>query len=123
MPPLKQHPRLVRLTAALLIATVLQACTSWHARPLEPAQFSPSVHPGEARLILANGTKITVLGPVIRGDSLFSNNSRALALTSIRGVEVSQIDAAATFVLMVGLGLTALIIYAVATWEGPTFTF
>ena len=62
MPPLMPHPPLVRLTAAVLIATVLQACTSWHARPLQPGHFSPSGHPGKARFHLADaaGSQCTV---------------------------------------------------------------
>jgi hypothetical protein len=124
MPPLKQRPHLVRLTAAVLIATVLHGCTSWHVRPLplQPAHFSRSVHPGKVRLTLADGSRVTVPSPVIRGDSMFGNSPPvALALTSIRWAEVLQTDDGKSILLMAGLGLTALIIYAVTSFDEISF--
>lgn len=131
--PLKQHAYLVRLAAAVLIATAPQACTSWRVRPLplQPEHLSPSVRPGNVRLTLADGGRLTVLRPVIRGDSLFGEglgrwirqgnrpprglSPVALALTSIREVAVEETDGAKTFLLVVGTGVTlvaAIVLFA-----------
>lgn len=108
MPPLKPYP--VRVIAIVLLVSVLQACTSWHVRPLplQPENINPVVRPGNVRLTLTDGSRLTVLRPVIRGDSLFGEGiSRwirqgnrapkrlspvALPLANIRGAAVEETD-------------------------------
>lgn len=124
MPLLKQHPHPVRLMAIVLIVSVLQACTSWHARPLplRPEYLSPSVRPGNLRLTLTDGSKLTVLRPVIRGDSLFGEGHSgwiewgnrgskrlspvALPLTRVRVARVEETDEEKTFLLVAGTVVT-----------------
>jgi len=122
MKRLRSSPHLMRLTALVLVSSLLDACTSWHVQPLDPAHFSEAHAPKTAHVTLTSGAELTIHQPVVAGDSLIGTGEKyatsggwvpgqrvAIPLTDIRQVTVSQFEGGKTVALVAG-ALTALII-------------
>lgn len=98
---------MTRSIALLLLATFLHACTSYHVRPITTHNLR-----GEVRVTLG-GQIVTLQRPSIAGDSLIGEwygHRRAVPLAEIRQLEVREPNGAKTGLLIVGIGVTALMI-------------
>jgi hypothetical protein len=116
-----------RFIAILTLGAFLQACMRWGSKPLEPARFDGANPDREVRVTVGNGGVLVVKNPFISGDSLvwlreISDEPAAgdapprelrqgIPLAQIRKVEVREVDAAKTTLLVVGtVGLVALLV-------------
>ena len=125
-----QRPRGLMGQVALLAALGLPAgaCVSWKTQAVTPDQVVAR-SPDQVRLKLRDGSRVTVAGPVIIGDSLIgappSADSRRIAqrlaipLSEIQSVEVQRLNAGRTALVIAGVGITAAVVIAAATWDGP----
>lgn len=123
----------VGLSPLMLVAGTLPGCSSWHSRPLAPADFTESAHPLEVRVSLVGGERFLLRSPVLSGDSLIGMRPRegaahgqlervALSIDQIHVVAVKETDAVKTTLLVVGIGVAALLVIAAATFEmGPIY--
>jgi hypothetical protein len=121
----RKHVNLIRLTALALTGTFLQSCMHWSAKPVAPEQFTGPEHAHRVRVRLVDGEQLLIKDPVISGDSLVwmeKVERKGIPLAAIKEIEVREVDALATTVLVVaGIGITALIV-AVATYHVPSTT-
>lgn len=118
---LRKRIHLFRLTTLVLMGTFFQACMSWRAQPVHPGRFSAPDRPTVVRVTLANGAKVVLHYPVIRGDSLIGSRSpggATVLLADISRVEVQRFDAGKTALLAVGIGATVAIIGAAIAADG-----
>ena len=121
------------LTGRILVSGVLGfqagACMSWKTQPVSPEQVVAQ-KPDQVRVTLASGSRILVVQPTIAGDSLIgvppvgsdsalSAQRLAVALSDVRSVEVQRVNAGKTALLIGGVGVTALVVIAAATYDGP----
>ena len=92
-----------RFTAALLLA-LLTGCNSWHPTTVSPRAVILDEEPSAVRITLANGTIMTVVGPVMRNDSIVSTEAGVAAVASrdVRLFEVRRFSAVKTIVFVVG---------------------
>jgi hypothetical protein len=104
------------------------ACMSWKTQSVAPEEVVAK-RPDQVRLSLASGSHLVVVGPTIVGDSLIgapagTNPQRiaqriAIPLSDIQSVEVQRLNAGRTALVIAGLGVTAAVVIAAATWDGP----
>lgn len=114
---------------ALLAVLCLHAgaCMSWQPQPVSPDQVVAR-RPDQVRLRLRDSTRVTVVGPMILGDSLigapaganpkYIAQRLAIPLSDIQSVEVQRVNAAKTGAVIAGVGLTALLVAAAASCCG-----
>lgn len=117
-----------RILASVMLGLQAGACMSWKTQPVSPDQVVAR-NPDQVRVTLASGSRIVVTHPTIVGDSLIgapagsdstpSAERLAVALSDVRSVEVQRVNAGKTALLIGGVGLTALVVIAAATWDGP----
>ncbi len=86
--------RLIRLAAVPLLAcSLLGACTTWRARPVDQPATAAFVAK-QARVTRADGTILMMTDAHVRGDSLSGTAARgarvAVALRDVRRVEVRR---------------------------------
>jgi len=105
------------VVAAVVAAALLNACTAWRTATLEPQRFSSEKSPKKVRVTLIDSTRFEVRHPVVVGDSLVwivrrspaETSRQAVALGTIRSVQIHGTDATLTTLLVVGLvGLSAI---------------
>src|SRR3989442_56638 len=118
-----------RFIAILTLGAFLQACMRWGTKPLEPTRFDGAKPDREVRVTVANGGVLVVKNPFISGDSLVwlraiadepaagdappREQRQGIPLARIRSVQVREVDAAKTTLLVVGtVGLVALLVAA-----------
>jgi len=118
-----------RFIAILTLGAFLQACMRWGTKPLEPTRFDGTTPGRQVRVTLADGGILAVRNPLISGDSLVwlrpaadepaagdappREQRQGIPLAQIRSVEVREVDAAKTTLLVVGtVGLVALLVAA-----------
>lgn len=104
----------MKIIALLVVCTLPCACVGWNVTSLEPQQFSAQKSPEIVRLTLNDSTRVTAQHPVLIGDSLvwmqLARGSRrdsvrsAIAISSIRQVQVQKVDEAGTALLLLALG-------------------
>jgi hypothetical protein len=115
----------------LLAAFGLQAtgCLSWKRQTVSPDQVLAR-NPTQVRVRLGNGGRLVVAQPTIIGDSLIGARAGtvppnaapprlAVALADIQSLEVQRVNGGKTALLIAGLGITALVVIAAATYDGP----
>lgn len=99
------------MAAVIMTAAFLTACTGWYTATLEPQRFTSEKSPQRVRVTLADSTRFEVHYPVVVGDSLVwivpgvpaETSRQAVALGTIRSVQVHRTDATLTALLVVGL--------------------
>ena len=118
-----------RFIAILTLGAFLQACMRWGTKPLEPARFDGANPDRQVRVTLADGGILVVRNPFISGDSLVwlrpvadepaagdappREQRQGIPLAQIGSVQVREVDAAKTTLLVVGtVGLVALLVAA-----------
>src|SRR3989441_5417668 len=101
----------------------------WGTKPLEPTRFDGTTPDRQVRVTLADGGILVVRNPFISGDSLVwvrpaadepaagdappREQRQGIPLAQIRSVQVREVDAAKTTLLVVGtVGLVALLVAA-----------
>ena len=104
------------LTGALLVGQ-LSACTSWRVQNTTPQQFSVRDSRKLVRIVRLNGTRVTLNGARVSGDTLYGtpmpivetvpNALLAIPLSEVRMIEVRQGDTVKTVGLV--LGISALV--------------
>src|SRR5256885_2738792 len=103
MPSLRSYPRVLRLAAIVVGGATVTACMSWHVESLKPQRFTTADSTQTIRVHLAGADTLTLLGPMVVGDSLIGLLSRpnvpldslervSLSLTSIDHIEVQKPD-------------------------------
>jgi hypothetical protein len=115
----------------LLAAFGLQAtgCLSWKRQTVATDQILAR-NPTQVRVRMGNGDRLVVMQPTIIGDSLIGARAGtvppnaapprlAVALADIQSLEVQRVNGAKTALLIAGLGVTALVVIAAATYDGP----
>ena len=112
------------MAAVTIIAVFLNACTGWYTATLEPQRFSSETSPKKVRVTLADSTRFEVHHPVVVGDSLVwmvqrspaETSRQAVALGTIRRVQVHRYDKDLTALLVGGLLLVSLVLIQ---WDTP----
>jgi hypothetical protein len=104
------------------------ACVGWKTQRVSPDQVVAK-NPAQVRVTLGNGNRIVLVRPTIIGDSLIGAPPgsdpkrvaprRVVPLADVRSVEVRRVNAGRTALLIAGVGVTAVAVIAVATWDGP----
>jgi hypothetical protein len=99
-------------------------CTSWKTQSATPEQVVAK-KPEQVRLKLGNGSTLLVAHPAISSDSLVGSvpgsDSKKIGpalgvpLADVKSIEVQQISAGKTGLLIAGLGITALAVAAAAS--------
>ena len=94
---------------------LLAACQSWRTQSVAPAAFVADAHPSKIRLLRADGTRVVVRHPVVRGDSITGREPRdsagALA-AEIQRLETLRFDPGKTAGLAAFLVATPVILCA-----------
>jgi hypothetical protein len=142
---LRKHTDVIRLTAVVLIGSLLHACYSWRTQALDPTRFAGPHPPQQVRVTLASGVQMMVERPVISGDSLIGRRpvgspvwaaipdprtqegsvpadpSRrvAFALADMREVALEEFDARRSALFVVGLGVTLALVVAATKAVNP----
>ncbi|MGH9894543.1 MAG: hypothetical protein ACREA0_21700 [bacterium] len=119
-----RHPsstrRSLAVAAVVIAAALLNACTAWRTATLEPQRFTSEKSPKQVRVTLVDSTRFEVRHPVIVGDSLIwmvrkspaETSRQAVALGTIRSVQIHGTDPTLTTLLVVGLvGLSAISVH------------
>src|SRR5947199_3187109 len=119
-----------RLAAVLTLFAFLQACMHWGAKPLEPQRFDGTKPDRRVRVTLVDGEILIMKNPFISGDSLVwlrtlsedpagdppaPVSRQGVPLRQIEKAEVYEVDAGRTAALVVGLGITAVLVAAAAS--------
>jgi hypothetical protein len=104
------------------------ACMSWKTQSVAPDQVMAK-HPDQVRVTLGNGSRIVIADPTIIGDSLIGSAPssdrkraaprRAVLLSDVQSMQVHRVNAGRTTLLIAGVGATAVVVAAAATWDGP----
>ena len=115
------------LSIALSVLVTLNACTSWQIAPTAPAQVVSERHPKQVRVRKADGRKVVLREPLVRGDSLLGlagRDTTGLALGEVDSLEVKRVDAGKTtaFVLFTA-GILFAVAYVAAANAYTGFTF
>jgi hypothetical protein len=93
------------MISVVLLAAYLPACTAYHQTDESVVQLTAPPKPVErVRVTTVDGTRVQIWGPRVQGDSLLGMNAApgketgrvALALASVRSVEVQKVDALKT---------------------------
>jgi hypothetical protein len=125
-----QRPRglIGRAVLLTLIGLPAEGCMSWKTQPVAPDQVVAQ-RPDQVRLTVAGGGTVVVVGPTIVGDSLIGAPAGAnpkhiaqrlaIPLSDIQSVEVQRLNAGKTALAVAGVGITAAVVIAAATWDGP----
>ena len=108
-----------RFTAALLLA-LLTGCNSWHPTTVSPRAVILEEEPSAVRITLANGAIMTVVGPVMRNDSIVSTEDGVAAVASrdVGSLEVRRFNGAKTIGFIVAAVTIALTWVGVASGSG-----
>ena len=122
--PGSSRQSLAAMAAVMIIAAFLNACTGWYVADLEPQRFSSEKSPKKVRVTLADSTRFEVHHPVVVGDSLVwmvqrspaETSRQAVALGTIRRVQVHRYDKDLTALLVGGLLLVSLVLIQ---WDTP----
>ncbi|HTO72349.1 MAG TPA: hypothetical protein VMJ30_00955 [Gemmatimonadales bacterium] len=137
---LRRNSIAFRATAGVLLVSYLSACTGYHTEEATPREVVTTKHPDRVRITRQDGSQIELLQPAIEADSVIGRNAAvadslsripgvmgqmpteatpdslkprvAVALADIQKVEVEQMDAIKTVVLVGAVGL--LIVVAAA---------
>lgn len=125
MKQVRKHVYFIRLTAILLTGTFLQSCMHWSTKPIEPERFNGQHRSQRVRVTLVGGMQLLIRDPLVSGDSLvwtqpadsaldtLQVERKGIPLAEIQKVEVREVDAAATTLLVItGIGITAALIAA-----------
>lgn len=119
------------LSLLMLAATVLPGCSSWRSAPLIPASITGSEAPTRVRLTLMDGRQIILRSPYISGDSLIGSQQpetarspmygwrAAFPLDQIAELSLEQFDAGKTALLVVGIGVTVILVAALLYNSDP----
>jgi len=105
--------RQLRLTATILVAAFLPACSSYRlvADPAQALQASPKPA-RSARITYRSGEQVVLNSPWVDGDSLRGGapqgQTHAVALADVSFVEVRQSDGTKTSLLVLGIVLATL---------------
>ena len=124
----RAYALLGRITLLAAFGLHAGACVGWKTQRVSPDQVLAK-NPNQVRVRLGNGTRIVVVRPTIIGDSLIGSAPdsdpkraaprRVVPLSDIQSVEVRRVNAGRTGLLVAGVGVTALVVIAAATWDGP----
>lgn len=118
-----EHRRLVDLLGWISLATsvvLATSCTTWTLQTKSPETLLRDGTPSRVRLTLSSRERVTVYAPAVADDRLvgWANAKRSgprnasYALKDIQSVELSQISKGRTTALVVGVGVTALVVAA-----------
>lgn len=107
-----------RIAVALLVC-YLPACTSWRVeRGMSPAQLIAARQPDAVRVTRTDNRRFVLERPsIVAGDSLavpYRGMRVRVALADIAQVETQQVDPGKTGLFLVGVGVLAATLYAVA---------
>lgn len=99
------------------VAVAALGCTSWQTQSVPPEQVVAR-KPEQVRLRLGNGSTLLLAHPAISSDSLVGSvpssdpkkigQALGVPLADVKSIEVQQISAGKTGLLIAGLGITAL---------------
>ena len=116
-----------RLSLCLLMASA-GACTSWRTQAGTPPEVLAVHNPSVARVTRADGSTVMVHAPTIAGDTLVgwsAGGRRAetrgaavkVPLADIRALAIRRTNAGRTILLLAGVGLTAAVVAAAASYN------
>ena len=118
----------MKIIALFIVCTLPCACVGWNVAALEPQQFSAEKSPDVVRLVLNDSTRVTAQHPVLIGDSLVwtalapgsqrDSVRSAIAVSSIRRVEVQKSDQGGTILLFLLVGAAVVLISSVGNLGG-----
>jgi hypothetical protein len=105
-----------RVTLALIaLGAVLPACHKWVSLDMPTTQAINEEPAVALRVTLADGSRVILNAPRISGDSVIaSEDTVAVSLNEVRGVEARQTDVLATVGLATGIGVVGFFGFAVA---------
>jgi len=123
-----------RFIVILTTGAFLQACMHWGTKPIEPERFDGATPDRRVRVTLADGGILVVKNPFISGDSLvwlravpddlpasdapLPARRQGIPLAQIKEVQVREVDAARTALLVVTTVGVAALIAAAASYDG-----
>ncbi|HET6797104.1 MAG TPA: hypothetical protein VFH40_08085 [Gemmatimonadales bacterium] len=109
------------------VAVAALGCTSWQTQSVPPEQVVAR-KPEQVRLRLGNGSTLLLAHPAISSDSLVGSvpssdpkkigQALGVPLADVKSIEVQQISAGKTGLLIAGLGITALAVAAATSSDG-----
>lgn len=102
--------------AAVALASFLTACVSWKPIPLEPAKLPAN---GQVRATLHSGERVTIMSPIVAGDTLFpatrsgrADKNRGIPLAQILSLETERSDATGVVLGVIALGALGVVLIA-----------
>ncbi len=134
MIPARRSASVTWMLLAALVAAGPLACASWKKQPADPAALLDREHPPRRiRLTLADGSRVVIEDPALRGDSLVGltkvtiqhvdpwdekrDVNGAVALADIREVEIRKVSPGKTLLLVAGGVGATVIIAAIASGD------
>jgi len=113
--PFSVHHGAGRPVALLLAVLTLGGCMTWRPAPTPPREFLAARTATVVRARLQGGGRLVLFRPRVVNDTLYgslrgSSHDVALPLSEVAGVEVEQVHAGRTVLLMAAIGATALVV-------------
>ena len=116
------------LVSALTLVMFGLGCTTWKKPDVPPEQVITEKRPDHVRVIQSNQAELELWNPQISNDSLVgqvqrsdSTNFSGVPLANVKEVQVRGVSAGKTVLLIAGVGVTALIIGAIAASDDEYF--
>lgn len=120
-----------RIAMLVTLCAYLSACTSWKTQSVAPEQVFLTKQPKQVRVTRADQSRLVLVNPEITGDSLVGelpgsgkqgqpSRRAGVPLAEVKQVAIQGVDAGKTILLGVGLGVTALVVIAAATYDSPS---
>lgn len=125
-----------RCAVLLLLVHLLSACTGWHTQYVAPEVLVSESQPYKIRVRRTDGSRVVLIDPAIRGDSVVGRWHRydplpgptgpgmptstrvevptGVPLADVREVQTHGVSVSRTALLVVGVGLVVLVAVAAA---------
>jgi hypothetical protein len=101
---------------SVITALMLAACTTWQPLAQGSAGAPPARLPYSLRITRLDSSRVAVLAPFVRQDTLFGRKARdtlAVPLQQIRGLERERFSVARTAAVILAIPVALVVVYLV----------
>lgn len=116
-----------RLYLSSITALMLAGCTTWQPLARDSTGAPLARLPYALRITRLDSSRVAVLAPFVRQDTLFGRNARdtlAVPLQQIRGLEREQFSVVRTAAVILAIPVAFVIVFAIKCGDhrcGPTY--
>jgi hypothetical protein len=101
---------------SVITALMLAACTTWQPLARDSIGAPPARLPYALRITRMDSSRVTVLGPFVRQDTLFGRQARdtlAVPLEEVRSLDMARFSAVRTAAVLLAIPVALVVAYTI----------